>query len=89
LRVEESLLDRVGGERSGGVVDRRGFLVPAEAAQQVGACRVEQVVAVEAAPDVRGSSTAARPAAGPRTSASATARLSATTGVGVSAYSWS
>ena len=49
LRVEECLLDRVGGERMGGVVGRRGFLVSAEAAQQVGACRVEQVVAVEAA----------------------------------------
>ena len=32
LRVEESLLDRVGGERAGGVVGRRGFLVSAEAA---------------------------------------------------------
>ena len=49
LRVEERLLDRVGGERAGGVVGRRGFLVSAEAAQQVGPRRVEQVVAVEAA----------------------------------------
>jgi len=85
LRVEESLLDRISGQRVGGVVGLYGFLVAAEAAQQVGACRVEQVVTVEAAAVARSSSTAARPASGPRTSASATARLSATTGVGVSA----
>ena len=48
LGVEECLLDRVGRERARGVVGRRGFGVAAETAQQVGACRVEQVVAVQA-----------------------------------------
>ena len=47
LRVEEGLFDRVRGKRAGDVVGGRGFLVAAEAAQQVGACRVEQVVAVQ------------------------------------------
>src|SRR5215472_8533474 len=47
LRVEEGLFDRVRGKRAGNVVCGRGFLVAAEAAQQVGACRAEQVVAVQ------------------------------------------
>ena len=47
LRVEEGLFDRVRGKRAGNVVGGRGFLVAAEAAQQVGACGVEQVVAVQ------------------------------------------
>ncbi len=47
LRVEEGLFGRVRGKRAGHVVGGRGFLVAAEAAQQVGACGVEQVVAVQ------------------------------------------
>jgi hypothetical protein len=47
LRVEEGLFDRVRGKRAGNVVGGRGFLVAAEAAQQVGTRRVEQVVTVQ------------------------------------------
>src|SRR5260370_172114 len=47
LRVEEGVFDRVRGKRAGHVVGGRGFLVAAEAAQQVGARRVEQVVTVQ------------------------------------------
>src|SRR5690348_1027416 len=47
LRVKEGLFDRVRGKRAGEVVRGRGFHDPAETAQQVGACRMEQVVAVQ------------------------------------------
>jgi hypothetical protein len=47
LRVEEGLLDRVRSQRAGNLVGGRGFLVAAEAAQQVGARRVEQVVTAQ------------------------------------------
>ena len=46
--VEEGLFDRVGGERAGGVIGRRGFLVSVEAAEQVGSRCVEQVVGIQA-----------------------------------------
>src|ERR1700733_4892051 len=48
LRVEEGSFDRVRGKGAGNVVGGRGFVVAAEAAQQIGACCVEQVVAVQA-----------------------------------------
>ncbi len=60
LRVEEGLFDRVRGKRAGNVVGGRGFLVAAEAAQQVGACRVEQVVAVQGS-RARGTAQPTRP----------------------------
>ena len=47
LRGEEGLLDRVRGKSAGNVIGGRGFLIVAEAAQQVGARRMEQVVAVQ------------------------------------------
>jgi hypothetical protein len=37
LRGEEGLLDRVRGKSAGNVIGGRGFLIVAEAAQQVGA----------------------------------------------------
>jgi SelR domain len=48
LRVEEGLFDRVRGQSAGDDVGGHGFLAAAKAAQQVGAGRVEQVVAVQA-----------------------------------------
>jgi hypothetical protein len=46
LRGEEGLLDRVRGKSAGDVAGGRGFLIATGAAQQVGACRMEQVAAV-------------------------------------------
>jgi len=69
----------------GGVVRRGGLLGPAEPAQEVGPEGVEEVVVgqVQRLDDGQGG------ARGPWTSATATARLRATTGVGATVMSWS
>jgi hypothetical protein len=82
--LEEGVFGRALGQREGCLVVPYGLGVAAEAAQQVGADRVEDVVAVEAeaVQQVEG-----RPRA--LDSATATARLRATTGLGARAMSWS
>src|ERR1017187_2721406 len=46
--LEEGLLGAVGGAGDGRVVCGRGLRAPLEPAEQVCACRVEQVIAIEA-----------------------------------------
>jgi hypothetical protein len=82
--VQQLALRAVRGEREGAVdgLDRLG--PPVEPVEQLGPGGVEQVVAVELERVDQG-----RPAPGPSRSATAMARLRATTGEGVSASSWS
>jgi len=77
-------LSRVAGAVDRGLVGGVGVREAAQAAEQVGADRVEQVIPVRPRP-----STIASASAGPWTSATATARFSATTGLGATMSSWS
>ena len=75
----------VAGEREGAVVRGPGVVVASEPDEELGARRVEQVVAVEVE-GVDGRERGRRPLDLAR---AATARLSATTGFGAIARSWS
>jgi hypothetical protein len=86
--AEEGLLDRVGGQLQGAAVGGGRLGGATQAAEEVAAGGVEEVVAVEV-PEAARVSIRSRPAAGPSTMATATARLRATTGESATAMSWS
>ena len=80
--LEESPLGRVRGESEGPSVGRRGLRAAAEPAQQVGPRRVQVGIAVERLRRRRGRPSARGRPPGPSAIATATARLSSTTGDG-------
>ena len=81
--LKELALSRVRGSRDRGVVRQRCFGVAPQSSEQIGADRMEQVVATKVEAINEGERSMA-----PSTSATATARLSATTGPGASVKRW-
>jgi hypothetical protein len=84
--LQEIALGRVLGAGDPRLVRQRCLSGAAQASEQVGTDSVEQVVATE--PLAGQASTRVSAAAGPSTSATTTARLRATTGLGASARNW-
>ena len=82
--LELRALDGVGAERDRPLVRARGAAGVARAAQQLGVRRVQRLVALERADRRAAARAASRPAAGPSAKPTATARLSSTTGDGLS-----